>query len=381
MNVSIKPRSLKFRLGLLLVLIILFFGPTANVGVHAWGKQGHEIVANLAWRLLSNNTKSQVTSILRINSTDSLQAIGDSKSSLCPDCSPLAWIADWADKVRYTHDYHWSAPLHFIDVRDDLVSTGCPAGDGDIFSSSCRFDYARDCPEDECVAGAIVNYTGLLIRYKHSIARNYANHDTNESSVLLRDSLKFLVHFVGDIHQPLHASRKSDRGGNSIHVTFDEQSMAQRSSRREAAVEKVQLRRRYYKNPKNLHAVWDEGIIEKCLKEDFNDTRFHLEEHLWDWMQVKENAKYWKMWLNCANGASQRCTSAWGQESFDNAIRWAYRNVDGREIGDGTTLTSAYHRSRLPVVKQRLLAGGLRLAATLEMALQGSFETASLLIQ
>jgi hypothetical protein len=93
---------------------------------------------------------------------------------------------------------------------------------------------------------------------------------------------------------------------------------------------------------------------------------------------MDENQEYRKKWLECPDGASQSCTSAWGEESFDDAINWAYRNVDGSEIQDGTNLTTDYHETRLPIVKQRLLAGGVRLAATLESVFQDTIDTTEL---
>jgi hypothetical protein len=102
------------------LLLVLFWEPSLPV-VEAWGKKGHEIVANLAWRMLSNHTKGSIVRILQFNTT---AALGEQPHDLldcfttkpvddecCPDCSPLACVADWADTVRRQHDYQWSAPL------------------------------------------------------------------------------------------------------------------------------------------------------------------------------------------------------------------------------------------------------------------------------
>lgn len=149
--------------------------------VNAWGKLGHEIVGNLAWTLLPNNVQTKVKQILNVTDPKDCQEY----------CSPLAIVADWADRVRYFKP--WSAPLHFIDVRDDLVTGGCPVEESD--DMKCEFQYDRDCKDDICVAGAILNYTSQindwLVREPNQMARDSS----------LEESLKFLVHFVGDIHQ------------------------------------------------------------------------------------------------------------------------------------------------------------------------------------
>ena len=85
------------------------------LGIHsvaAWGKIGHEMVANLAYARLSKEVQQAVVSILG-NRNDTFG-------------SPLAAVADWADRVRYTSAYHWTAPLHFIDIHDEEIPGGCP---------------------------------------------------------------------------------------------------------------------------------------------------------------------------------------------------------------------------------------------------------------
>ena len=75
--------------------------------------------------------------------------------------------------MRSTPEYQWSAPLHFIDTPD----------------WSCAYDANNDCPNQLCVAGAIANYTGRVTSTDPSVSDEAA---------------KFITHFLGDIHQPLH---------------------------------------------------------------------------------------------------------------------------------------------------------------------------------
>lgn len=276
--------------------------------VAGWGKEGHEIVGNLAWRFLSNSTQQRICAIL---DDGDVYDVRPSSSPECQECSPLGEIADWADTVRYK--YHWSAPLHFIDIHDDQIHGGCPVtGPQD---ESCHFEYTRDCPDDVCVAGAIVNYTAILTN-EH---RRYSSLDRStyftrsSSSLFIQESLKFLTHFIGDIHQPLHASRLTDRGGNTITVKFSDkgdstQFVATRSRSRDYHRDES-LRH----SPNTLHAVWDSGLIQKWMRHEFSDSRMALEDHLWEWLHTKGAREYWSQWLQCPNGVVPQCTIEWGR--------------------------------------------------------------------
>ena len=362
----------------LLLLLLLHARPT-----HAWGKQGHEVVGNLAWALLSNETQATVAALLL-----GTAAADDDPSSNCQEyCSPLARVSDWADRARYSKAYHWSAPLHYIDVRDDDVPGGCPAAINTTTTttssvSSCQFNYTRDCPDDICVAGAIVNYTN------RAAARNGSAGDDER---LRRESLMFLTHFIGDIHQPLHCARQTDRGGNSIHVKFlndtSKNTGAKHHNDRDYArtaghsqVRTSRRRRRLRKSHHhelNLHAVWDDSIIETTLARDYNNSRNALELSLLNLIWQTRLTPAWNNeWLRCANGALTLCATQWGKESWRHAMRYAYRNVDGTEVVDGTELTDGrYYETRLPVVRERLAVAGVRLAWTLELNLNNNATT------
>lgn len=127
--------------------------------------------------------------------------------------SYLANIASWADDYRATAAGKWSAPLHFIDAEDSPPK-------------SCNVDYNRDCGNKGCSISAMANYTQRV----GSKSLSKAN---------IAEALKFLVHFTGDLTQPLH-DEAYEVGGNDIKVTFDG-----------------------YKD--NLHADWDTYIPEKLV--------------------------------------------------------------------------------------------------------------------
>ena len=343
-------------------------------GTYAWGKVGHEIVGNLAWALLSPPTQYKISTILNQTATN---------KDCAEYCSPLAAVADWADRARYSAAYQWTAPLHYVDVRDDTIPGGCPAGRNTTTTTQdvCRFVYARDCVDDICVAGAIVNYTSNLRRFAVGGGRAPV---TNQS----RESLMFLVHFVGDCHQPLHVARNTDRGGNSIMVKFLNQTTTKNASRDRNVVpttEQRHLRRGHshhtnqhqqqlhqpqHHHALNLHAIWDDSIIETTMLQDYNNSRNAMELNLLNfiWNTRSTSPSKWNnRWLRCADGGRVACTTEWAQESWTYAVQYAYRNEDGREIVSGTALTRDYYVTRLPVVREQLAVAAVRLASTLEL--------------
>jgi hypothetical protein len=109
-------------------------------------------------------------------------------------------IASWADNILYPDtdpdylNWQWSKQLHYVDTQD----------------WACVYDREKDCnwtSGQRCVDGAIQNYTGRLA-------------DSQEDPIQREQALQFLIHFIGDAHQPLHAGFAGDRGGNEIHGKF-----------------------------------------------------------------------------------------------------------------------------------------------------------------
>lgn len=108
--------------------------------------------------------------------------------------SYLANIASWADSYRSTTAGAFSGPFHYIDAEDDP-----PA--------SCNVDFDRDCTEAGCSVSAITNYTQRV-------------GDGRLSDANVQQALKFLVHFIGDVTQPLH-DEAYEVGGNDVDVTYE----------------------------------------------------------------------------------------------------------------------------------------------------------------
>lgn len=139
------------------------------------------------------------------------------------------------------------------------------------------------------------------------------------------EALKFLVHFVGDVHQPLHAANDNDRGGNDIDVKF----AGYRS---------------------NLHKIWDTEILASAHSRDERSYALLLLRSVND-----RTSAAWRMGRPVD----------WANESHAIASRVIYRHLPERK----TSLPIAYGTSALPVVNEQLLKAGIRLAAVLNDAL------------
>lgn len=134
----------------------------------AWGSAGHQIVATLAERQLTPQAKFEVQRLLAIEPG-----------------STLASVSNWTDERRSPATAAW----HYVNMPRD---------------SSCQYDVTRDCPDGQCVAGAIKRQRRVLASSAPDLDRLKA--------------LKYLVHFVADVDQPLHAGFADDKGGNRYHL-------------------------------------------------------------------------------------------------------------------------------------------------------------------
>eukprot|EP00567_Pseudictyota_dubia_P014702 CAMPEP_0197458832 /NCGR_PEP_ID=MMETSP1175-20131217/49756_1 /TAXON_ID=1003142 /ORGANISM="Triceratium dubium, Strain CCMP147" /LENGTH=248 /DNA_ID=CAMNT_0042993561 /DNA_START=68 /DNA_END=814 /DNA_ORIENTATION=+ len=235
----------------------------------------------------------------------------------------------------------------------------------------CSFVYDRDCTKDICAVGAITNFTARLSdsmfwsnveqsskqgRNRRPSSMRGANRFCCSDTWAMKESLMFVTHFVGDIHQPLHCSRKTDLGGNKIHVYFGQN----------LQFPVIDSRGLMHSNW-NLHAVWDDAIIGQAI--DATGSRYHFEKEIQYVIDMAESSGHIDDWLRCSDGRNIKCASEWAEESWEDALTWAYRDEHAKAITDGTYLSVEYFSTRLPVVKRRLAAAGVRLAASLEYAL------------
>ncbi len=261
------------------ILTLFFFISTQ---LFAWGPKGHQVVGDVA--------QSHLTETARRN----LQALlGD---------ATLASVANWADDIKGKRPE--TAGWHYVDIPKDGGS----------------FSQARDCyrPDDKhpstkddhhnCVVDRISMFKQVL-------------GDANASQADRIEALKFIVHFVGDLHQPLHSVEEA-RGGNDIHVV--EFGSPQCGNR-----------------PCNFHFVWDISLIEHT----------GLSEQ--DYVSRVEQLIASRSLQSKATGTPED----WANESFRVAQKiW---------LNDGGAVDEAYYQANIGTVDERLALAGLRLAGLL----------------
>jgi hypothetical protein len=264
---------------LLAALLVLIWSP---IEAFAWGYTGHRMIAEIAEQFLEPETARQVRDLLAIENV-----------------TTLAEVSTWADQIRAQRPE--TAPWHYVDIPVH-TSAGEPKG----------YDAARDCPNNACVVGKIQEFERVL-----------ADRQASERQRL--EALEFLAHFIGDVHQPLHASDDHDRGGHDLPVTF-----AGRQT--------------------NLHAVWDTGIIEQAVKGDERGYAIRLAQHV-----TQPELSQW----------SQGDPISWANESHDVATSVVYD-----ELPHAGILPDSYEAQALPIVNEQLERAGVRLAKVLNGCLR-----------
>lgn len=279
--------------------------------VSCWGLDGHAIIAEIAERLLSQSARRKALDIVRNAS--------------------LASISDWADEFRHSPGGEWSGILHYADLPDRV----------------CVFEPTRDCISSRCVYGAVMNYTSRLQAYKGEM------------------DLKFLVHLVGDAHQPLHAGFTSDRGGNEIHVSTEFQ-------RPHADPIKNNTHGTY--REANLHAVWDEVLLVQS-EEELKQREARPGHHQW---MRKADKLFKEIQEETVTGIKVQCSCPFNcaleilKESARLACDAAYHTSDSEWVKSGDQLKRAYYESRIEVIDRQLIKAGVRLAVLIDNALATS---------
>ncbi|KAF9403797.1 hypothetical protein BGZ94_004493 [Podila epigama] len=203
--------------------------------VQAYGALGHTLTGQIGQQFLTPETARQIKEILD-PSYDGL----------------LSVAAPWPDKIKGFDRYKWANVFHYVNSVGDNPPEQCVSA----------YDFAG-----LDIVNGLFNMTVTMKHFK-----DHPPTTTGEASIL-RDALRFFVHFIGDIHQPLHTSGK-DRGGNDAPIKFG-------------------------KKKSNLHSMWDTLIIAKDIADRFdNDPKAYLEDTL-----ALAESQYWKpesnTWTEC----------------------------------------------------------------------------------
>lgn len=263
--------------------------PTA---LHAWGGQGHRLIGLIAAARLSPVARQNVTWLL--------------------DKQTLADVASWADQQRT--DNQQTGLWHYLNIPPD--ATG--------------YDRDRDCPRQAGVeAGSRAD------RWRDCIVDRITYHEQRVADASLdradrATALKYLVHFIGDLHQPFHALGVG-HGGNDVHVkVFGSADCGNDPAR---------------PNPCNLHSVWDSRLIARTGLDEA-----HYLATLGKLIEDKS-----------LKDRPAGTPAEWAVESWTIA-KVALVPQDG-DVDD------AYYKTQIPVIDERLALAGVRLAAVLNRAL------------
>ncbi|KVE26847.1 hypothetical protein WS67_14795 [Burkholderia singularis] len=277
------------------VASVALFG--AATSAFAWGDVGHEVVAKIADHYLTDQTRIAVNAILATD-TSGLTA------------TDIASEATWADKYRASHSN--TSQWHYVDTE---IATG------DI-DAAC-FGHpplplntvASQGPAQACVVDKIDQFVKEL---------NAA--DTSPSERLL--ALQFILHFVGDEHQPLHSSDDNDSGGNSKHVSATG-----------------------FKSG-NLHSYWDTAFVTQ-LGTSADDIASKLIQQI-----TPADVANW-----------QTLTPRdWSLEAFGVAKQDAYGKLPQPNASGVYVLPSSYVSTAEADVSLQLRRAGVRLASVLNQA-------------
>lgn len=244
-----------------------------------WFDLGHRVVASIAESRLTPASRAAVDDLLGGQS--------------------MADASVWADQIK--NGPPSTAALHFVNIP----------------LAADHYDSATMCPAGACVIAAIE-------RYRRELA------DTTRPAAERTAALKFLIHLVGDLHQPLHVADHDDRGGNQTPV-------------------------RFFGAAANLHQVWDGKLIEEA---GYNDSTYLV--HLKDRMRSLD-----------LDQLSRGGVIDWAMGGHRIAVEHAYRIPPSHDLSD------RYEQDDLPLVDRAIIEAGVRLARVLNEALAGYRPTAA----
>lgn len=262
-------------------------------GLQAWGGQGHRLVGLIAANHLSATATANVKWLL--------------------DGQSLADVASWADSQ--VTDWQQTAPWHYLNIPPNASGYNrdrdCPRQPG--VAAGARADEWRDCAVDR------ITYMEQRVS------------DTKLDRADRATALKFLVHFIGDLHQPFHALGVG-RGGNDVTVSVFGNSNCGNDPNRPPL-------------PCNLHSVWDSRLI---ARRDLADPAY---------VAALEALIKQRGWFRQPPGTPKD----WAEQS------WALGK--SALVKNGTNIDEAYYKKHITVIDERLALAGVRLSAVLNRAL------------
>ena len=292
----------------------------------AWGCEGHQVIALLSEKHLTPNALAMAKKILADSPID------PTLDRYCKEgrTNPLADASTWPDDMRGLRPE--TAPWHYIDIPLGTTSR----------------DVEKFCdPKEGCVTQAI--------RDELAVLRSAKSNPKDRA-----DALRFLIHFVGDLHQPLHAATNNDEGGNCVPVAFFDTLPQVRNPQTESYAP-------------NLHAVWDTNILERATTGKTVDQ-----------VASELDATFGKKIAGWQKGSAN--IDAWVWESYEVAAKNVYgqlpvripvetpqpvkscaddNHVSARNLKLNEHLEEPYQDMAAPIVRQQVAKAGARLALLL----------------
>ena len=252
-----------------------------------WSKQGHQLVGELAERDLTPAARAEVQRLLA----------GEPNPT-------LAGVSTWADEIR-AQSRTTGNPLGELSSRWHYIN---------FERAGCDYVPARECPGGNCVIGAINAQRAILA-------------DASQPLQARREALKFLVHFVGDAHQPMHAGFRHDRGGNNFQLNY----RGKGAPKGEGT---------------NLHSVWDYWLVQSAGLDNAAYTARLLQSPLPEGTRLATDnpAAEWTL---------ESCRLIASESAYPRKRR----------------ITDAYLDLHRPTAEKRLRQAGARLAALINGAL------------
>ena len=227
---------------------------------HGFGDLGHKMVAAIAWQRLTPSAKQNVQRIL-----------GAGKKSFVN-------ASVWADHIKGNRHFNYLKPMHYVNMPKDAR----------------LYERRRDCRKDQCVVQAIETFSQRL-----------ASRQAQNKKLALR----MVIHLLADIHQPLHAGLRADRGGNLYQV-------------------------RYQGKPLSLHKLWDHHLV-KRLNLGWRESH----------RLMRHTPKF-----------ELATPAVWAQESHQITVHSVYR------VKENGVVSGEYLSLADEIVRRRIQQGGWRLA-------------------
>ncbi len=253
-------------------IVLSLFALALSAALLSWGVTGHRAIGKIAADHLTPQAKAAVREL-----------IGDTS---------LADVSTWPDEVRSQPDYRHTAPWHYINLPLGL--------------SYADFETKVKGIAQENVYSALLQQEEIL-------------SSTGSSRREKVEALKYIVHFVGDLHQPMHVSREEDKGGNTIQLNYDG-------------------------NGTNLHALWDSKLI------DHQGLTYGQMAEKYD-HATPAQVKQWQ-----SDPLIQ-----WIWESYQASSK-LYEEVDAMR---SRSVDDSYYQAHIAIVRDRIGKAGIRLAGVL----------------